>query len=68
MEERMARRRDRPRRLDLRETFETGRLGPQCLIQAYARLVPIQRKRVTAKSGNREQADAAVRGGGGEHG
>jgi hypothetical protein len=63
----MVRRRDRPRRLDLRESFETNRLGPQCLIQAYARLVPIRRQGVTAKRSNQGHADAPVRGGGGSH-
>jgi len=40
MEERMARREACPR-LDVREAFEPTRLSPQCLIAAYAHLVPI---------------------------
>ncbi len=43
----MARRRDRPR-LEVRASFETNRLGLQCLINAYARLVPIRRTGVQA--------------------
>ena len=41
----MARRLDRPC-LQVRESFETTRLGPQCLIEAYARLVPARRRAV----------------------
>lgn len=63
----MARRKDRPR-LEVREAFEPTRLSPQCLISAYARLVPIRRASVSkAKPNQREQADALVRKGGGEH-
>ncbi len=63
----MVRRRDRPRRLDLRESFETSRLGPQCLIQAYARLVPIRRKGVQTGRNSQGRADIPVRGNGGRH-
>ena len=38
----MIRCRDRPR-LVVRKGFETTRVGQQCLINAYARLFPIQR-------------------------
>ena len=38
----MGQRLDHPR-LDVQVSFETTRLGPQCLIDAYIRLVPIRR-------------------------
>jgi hypothetical protein len=49
MEVRMARRTDRPL-LQVRVSFETTRLGPQHLIDAYARLVPLIRR---ARSGRK---------------
>ena len=67
MEERMVQRVDRPR-LDVRVSFETPRLSPQCLIKAYARLVPIRQGGVRkAGSGGRDQADMPARRSGGEH-
>ncbi|SDD96916.1 hypothetical protein SAMN04487779_1015103 [Belnapia rosea] len=62
----MVRRRDRPR-LMVREAFETTRLGQQCLINAYARLFPIQRAGVASGPIIPEQADRLVRRGGGKH-
>jgi hypothetical protein len=44
MEALMARRTDHPSSLEVQESFETTRLGPQCLVDAYTRLVPIQRQ------------------------
>ena len=41
----MAQRRHSPS-LEVREAFETTRFSPQCLIDAYTRLVPIRRKTV----------------------
>ena len=66
MEERMARCRDRPR-LVVRESFEVTRVGPQCLIEAYARLVPIRRTGVRAGRNTQERADTLVRRSGGRH-
>ena len=67
MEERMVRRVDRPRS-DVRVSFETTRLSPQCLIMAYTRLVPIRRGGVRkAGSESRGQADVPARRRGGEH-
>jgi hypothetical protein len=43
MEAPMARRKDHPR-LTVRLSFETTRLSPQCLIEAYERLAPTQRR------------------------
>jgi hypothetical protein len=63
----MVQREDRPR-LEVREAFEPTRLSPQCLISAYARLVPIRRASVSrAKPDPRAQADALGRKGGGKH-
>ena len=46
----MSRRKDRPR-LTVRVSFETTRLSPQCLIEAYERLAPTQRRPLrTARS------------------
>jgi len=64
MEEWMVHAKDRPR-LELRESFETTRLGPQCLIKAYTRLVPI--RRVKAGDAGQERADALPRKKGGKH-
>jgi hypothetical protein len=66
MEERMARCRDRPR-LVVRESFEVTRVGPQCLISAYARLFPIRREGVRPGSESQGRADGLVRRGGGKH-
>ena len=67
MEERMIRGQDRLR-LEVREAFEPTRLSPQCLISAYARLVPIRRASLCKDDGRRcEQADGAVRKVGGKH-
>ena len=62
----MVRRTDRPR-LMVREAFETTRLGQQCLINAYARLFPIQRVGVACGPRPPAQADRLVRRGGGKH-
>ncbi len=63
----MVRRLDRPC-LQVRESFETTRLGPQCLIQAYARLVPVRRMAVqrVGKTGPQRVIGSARRRGG-EH-
>jgi hypothetical protein len=45
----MVRRTDRPL-LQVRVSFETTRLGPQHLIEAYARLVPTVRRRRPKRS------------------
>ena len=44
----MVRRADRPR-LGVRVSFEATRLGPQHLIEAYARLAPPTTRRTKAK-------------------
>lgn len=63
----MVQRVDRPR-LDVRVSFETTRLSPQCLAKAYARLVPIRQGGVRkAGSSGRNQADMPARRSGGEH-
>jgi hypothetical protein len=63
----MVRREDRPR-LDVREAFEPTRLSPQCLISAYARLVPVRRASVPMAKGESQQpADVPIRRKGGEH-
>lgn len=41
----MVRRTDRPL-LEVVVSFEMTRLGPQCLVNAYARLVPVRRQPV----------------------
>jgi hypothetical protein len=65
----MARRRDPP--LEVQESFETTRLGRQCLIDAYTRLVPIRRKALRKAEPDRPPpppaAMAAIRRGG-DHG
>ncbi len=67
MEERMIRCADRPR-LEVREAFEPTRLSPQCLVSAYACLVPIRRASVRkTKDNHQEQTDVPVRKGGGKH-
>ena len=60
----MVQAKDHPR-LELRESFETTRLGPQCLIKAYAHLIPI--RRVKAGCTEQERADALSRKSGGKH-
>jgi len=66
MEERMIRGQDRLR-LEVREAFEPTRLSRQCLISAYARLVPIRRASLCKDDGRRcEQADGPVRKVGGK--
>jgi hypothetical protein len=63
----MVQRVDRPR-LDVRVSFETTRLSPQCLIEAYTRLVPIRQGGVRkAGSSGRNQVDMPARRSGGEH-
>lgn len=63
----MVRRKDRSR-MEIREAFEPTRLSPQCLISAYARLVPIRRASVhSTKPNQQDQADMLVRKGGGKH-
>jgi hypothetical protein len=67
MEERMIRGQDRLC-LQVREAFEPTRLSPQCLISAYARLVPIRRASLGKDDGRRcEQADRPIRKVGGRH-
>ena len=64
----MVRRTDRPL-LQVRVSFETTRLGPQHLIEAYARLVPTVRrssrrpKRSDARPAKAKMAIAAGSGG-----
>ena len=64
MEAQMVRRTRRPL-LDVRESFETTRLGPHCLINAYARLVPVGREvaRKTGRRTRRPAMPAELRGG-----
>jgi hypothetical protein len=63
----MTRQTRRPR-LDVQESFETTRLSPQCLIEAYIQVVPVQRTtlRRTERDGAGPQAVPAPRRGG-EH-
>jgi hypothetical protein len=65
----MVRRTDRPL-FEVVVSFETTRLGPQCLVNAYARLVPVRRQpvRKSAPGGGPlpPQAVAAARRRGGE--
>ncbi len=44
---------------EVRESFETTRVGQQCLIDAYARLLPIHR-RSPQKSDHKSRASPAV--------
>ena len=63
----MIRHTDRPR-LEVREAFEPTRLSPQCLVNAYACLVPIRRANVRKTEDNhQDQTDVPVRKGGGKH-
>jgi hypothetical protein len=61
----MTRQTRRPR-LDVQESFETTRLSPKCLIEAYIRVVPVQR--TTLRKAERDavtpQAAPAPRRGG----
>jgi hypothetical protein len=64
----MVRRTDRPL-LEVVVSFETTRLGPQCLVNAYARLVPVRRQPVRKSEPGGPpppQAVAAARRRGGE--
>jgi hypothetical protein len=63
----MAQRRHPPP-LEVRESFETTRFSPQCLIDAYTRLVPIRRKALKARHVALPSATAAADQRGGEHG
>ena len=63
----MAQRRHPPT-LEVRESFETTRFSPQCLIDAYTRLVPIRRKALKARHVALPPAAAAADQRGGEHG
>ena len=38
-------RRSKPAELEMRVSFEATRIAPQCLAEAYERLVPIPRRR-----------------------
>jgi hypothetical protein len=63
----MIRRVDRLR-LEVREAFEPTRLSPQCLVSAYACLVPIRRASVRKTKDNHQgQTGLPVRKGGGKH-
>jgi hypothetical protein len=62
----MVRYRDRPR-LTVRDSFETTRVGQQCLINAYARLLPIRREGLASRAKSQGDADRQVRKGGGKH-
>ena len=42
-----------------RVSFERTRLGPQCLVEAYARLMPIARKAVGRRGAEAEPLAAA---------
>jgi hypothetical protein len=57
-----------PPPLEVRESFETTRFSPQCLIDAYTRLVPIRRKTVPRAGHDRPKPTATVTRRGGEHG
>jgi hypothetical protein len=61
----MVRREDLPR-LDVREAFEPTRLSPQCLIRAYARVVPVRRAGLP-KGECEEEAGRPARREGGKH-
>jgi hypothetical protein len=54
--------------LEVRESFETTRFSPQCLIDAYTRLVPIRRKTVPRAGHDRPKPTATASRRGGEHG
>ena len=45
--------------LDVQETFETTRLSPKCLIEAYNRVVPVQRKTLDKGAGAAAEHDTA---------
>jgi hypothetical protein len=45
-------------RLEVREAFEPTRLSPQCLISAYARLVPV--RRVNLRKDQNERCEPAA--------
>ncbi len=52
-----------------RVSFERTRLGPQCLVEAYARLIPIARKAVGGSAAAKPAAAARpIATGRAEHG
>ena len=63
----MAQRRGPPP-LEVRESFETTRFGPQCLIDAYTHLVPIRRKTVPRAGHDRPRPVVTPSRCGGKHG
>jgi len=63
----MAQRRHSPS-LEVREAFETTRFSPQCLIDAYTRLVPIRRKTVPRAGHDRPRPTTTASRRGGKHG
>jgi hypothetical protein len=68
MEAPMTRLKRRPA-LEIQESFENTRLGPKCLVEAYSRVVPVQRKAVNPVKRTPAQTCAApARFRGGEHG
>jgi hypothetical protein len=68
MEAPMARRKDHPR-LTVRVSFETTRLSPQCLIEAYERLAPTERRPLrTARSATPVDEVRTMPDRGGNHG
>ena len=55
--------------LDVQLSFETTRLGPQCLIDAYMRLVPIRRTSLPRPEPHNPPPVSGITSGcGGEHG
>lgn len=58
---------DRPR-LEVHESFETTRFGPQFLIEAYNRVIPVRRKAIRkTESADPRPAAGMTRRRGGEH-
>ena len=55
--------------LDVQASFETTRFGPTCLIEAYARVVPVARTTIgkTARDSAPPSAAARPPSRGGEH-
>ena len=51
-----------------RVSFERTRLGPQCLAEAYVRLVPVARKAVGGSAAAKPAAARPVATGRAEHG
>ena len=63
----MTRQTHRPR-LEVQESFETTRLSSKCLIAAYTRVVPVQRRIIrTAERGSAAPRAARPQLRGGEH-